>query len=51
MSHEDRNTLRVRFRIDHTPEGDTWEVFLSDNGTRFFAGTRKADSDGFACGS
>lgn len=45
VSHEDRNTLRVRFRIDHTPEGDTWEIFLSDNGTRFFAGTRKANSD------
>ena len=46
VSHEDRNTLRVRFRIDHTPEGDTWEVFLSDNGTRFFAGTRRADGGG-----
>jgi hypothetical protein len=46
VRREDAHTLRVRFRIEHTPAGDTWEVFLSDNGTRFFAGTRKADANG-----
>jgi hypothetical protein len=46
VSHEDSNTLRVTFRIEHTPAGKTWEIFLSDNGSRFFAGTRKADSNG-----
>src|SRR5262245_24006750 len=46
VSHEDSNTLRVTFRIEHTPSGKTWEIFLSDNGNRFFAGTRKADSNG-----
>jgi hypothetical protein len=46
VRHEDANTLRVRFRIEHTPPGDVWEVFLSDNGNRFFAGTRTADASG-----
>ena len=46
VRHEDANTLRVRFRIEHTPPGDVWEVFLSDNGTRFFAGARTADGSG-----
>jgi hypothetical protein len=46
VRRQDANTLRVRFRIEHTPAGDTWEVFLSDNGSRFFAGTRKADANG-----
>ena len=46
VRHEDANTLRVRFRIEDSPPGDVWEVFLSDNGTRFFAGTRTADPFG-----
>lgn len=46
VRHEDANTLQVRFRIDHTPDGAVWEIFLSDNGSRFFAGTRSSGSDG-----
>jgi hypothetical protein len=46
VEHRDANTLRVRFRIEDTPAGDVWELFLSDNGVRFFAGTRTADSNG-----
>jgi hypothetical protein len=46
VEHRDANTLRVRFRIEDTPAGDVWELFLSDNGNRFFAGTKKADSNG-----
>jgi len=43
---DDGDTLRVRLRIEHTPPGDEWEIFLSDNGTRFFAGVRTADATG-----
>jgi hypothetical protein len=46
VDRRDSNTLRVRFRIEHTPSGKVWEVFLSDNGTRFFAATRTSSSDG-----
>jgi len=46
VRHDDSNTLEVRFRIEHTPSGKVWEVFLSDNGTRFFAGTRTSSSSG-----
>jgi hypothetical protein len=46
VRHEAANTLRVRFRIDHTPSGAVWEIFLSDDGSRFFAGTRTSGSDG-----
>jgi hypothetical protein len=46
VEHRDADTLRVRFRIEDTPAGHVWELFLSDNGDRFFAGTRTADSNG-----
>ena len=46
VRHDDANTLQVRFRIDHTPSGKVWEIFLSDNGSRFFAGTRTSSSSG-----
>jgi hypothetical protein len=40
VRRDDSNTLEVRFRIDNVANGHVWEIFLSDNGTRFFAGTR-----------
>jgi hypothetical protein len=46
VERRDADTLRVRFRIENTPAGNVWEVFLSDNGTRFLATTRTANSDG-----
>ena len=46
VRHDDANTLEVRFRIDHTASGKVWDVFLSDNGTRFFAGTKTSTSSG-----
>jgi hypothetical protein len=46
VERRDADTLRVRFRIENTPAGNVWEVFLSDNGTRFLATTRTASSDG-----
>jgi len=46
VERRDADTLRVRFRIENTPAGNVWEVFLSDNGNRFLATTRTADPNG-----
>jgi hypothetical protein len=46
VERRDGDTLRVRFRIENTPAGNVWEVFLSDNGQRFLATTRTADPNG-----
>jgi hypothetical protein len=46
VDRRDADTLRVRFRIENTPAGNVWEIFLSDNGKRFLATTRTANSDG-----
>jgi hypothetical protein len=46
VDRRDADTLRVRFRIENTPAGNVWEVFLSDNGKRFLATTRTANSNG-----
>ena len=40
------DTIEVRFDIEHVRPGKRWQLFLSDNGTRIFAGTRTADGDG-----
>ena len=39
-------TIEVRFDIEHVHPGQRWQLFLSDNGARIFAGTRTADGDG-----
>jgi len=46
VERRDADTLRVRFRIENTPAGNVWEVFLSDNGNRFLATIRTADPNG-----
>jgi hypothetical protein len=46
VEREDRDTLRVRFKIDDVDPGETWQLFLSDNGTRVFAGTKDANAGG-----
>jgi len=46
VDRRDADTLRVRFRIEKTPAGKAWEIFLSDNGNRFLATTKTANSDG-----
>jgi hypothetical protein len=42
----DADTLRVRFRIEDVPPGQTWQIFLSDDGVRVFTGERVSDSNG-----
>src|SRR4051812_19356358 len=46
VRRESASTIRVRFDIEHVDPGDSWQLFLSDNGTRIFAGTRVADASG-----
>jgi hypothetical protein len=46
VSRQSAATIRVRFDIKHATAGDSWQLFLSDDGTRIFAGTRVADSQG-----
>jgi hypothetical protein len=43
---ETSTTLRVRFRIQNVRPGQLWDVFLSDDGTRFFSATKRANSLG-----
>jgi hypothetical protein len=46
VRREDSNTLRVRLLIHEVRPGQTWAVFLSDNGHRFFSNTIRASSSG-----
>jgi hypothetical protein len=40
---EGPRSLRVRFELKDVESGQTWQVFLSDNGVGIFAGTNVAD--------
>jgi hypothetical protein len=42
----DRSTLAVRFKIDDVDPGESWQLFLSDNGTRVYSGTKTANREG-----
>jgi hypothetical protein len=46
VTRETATTIRVRFDIEHVDPGGSWQLFLSDNGTRIFAGTRVANANG-----
>jgi hypothetical protein len=46
VRHETATTIRVRFQIDRLDTGDTWQLFLSDNGTRILSASRTVGSDG-----
>jgi hypothetical protein len=39
-------SLRIRFVIDDVAQHQSWQVFMSDNGTRIFSGTRRSTSEG-----
>jgi hypothetical protein len=43
---EDGGRLRVRFKIDDVAAGQSWQLFLSDNGTRIYSGTKTSSSSG-----
>jgi hypothetical protein len=42
----DDGALRVRFTIDDVRSGQSWQLFLSDNGTRIFSGSKSSDAEG-----
>jgi hypothetical protein len=43
---EGAGTLVVRFRLTGGSPGETWNLFLDDNGSGFFAGSRVSDATG-----
>jgi hypothetical protein len=46
VSRESATTIKVRFDIEHVAPGDSWQLFLSDDGRGIFARTKVADADG-----
>ena len=46
VERADRDTLLVRFKIDDVDPGESWQLFVSDNGTRVYSGTKVASSGG-----
>lgn len=46
VQREGPNSLRVRFELKDVVSGETWQVFLSDNGIGIFSGTKVADEGG-----
>ncbi|MGZ8628935.1 MAG: hypothetical protein ACXWYN_09475 [Actinomycetota bacterium] len=38
--------LRIRFEISDAEDGERWQLFVSDDGQRVYAGTRFADDGG-----
>jgi hypothetical protein len=46
VTSDDAGTLVVRFRLTGGNPGETWNLFLDQNGTGFFAGSRVSDDTG-----
>jgi len=46
VSRETSTTLRVRFEIEGGAPDQLWQLFLSDHGTRIFAGSKESDGGG-----
>lgn len=46
VRRESSNSLRVRLLIHEVRPGQNWDVFLSDNGHRFYSNTIRASSSG-----
>jgi len=47
VRQETASTLRVKFEIEGGAQGQTWQLFLSDNGDRIFAGSRVSADNGY----
>jgi hypothetical protein len=45
-ARRDDGALRLRFKIDDVPAGQSWQLFMSDNGTRIYSGTKTSDPGG-----
>jgi hypothetical protein len=46
VGRESPSTLRIRFRIEDGDPDQAWQLFISDNGVRVYAGTKVSDDDG-----
>lgn len=46
VRQETESSLRVRFEVDGDIEGQTWQLFISDDGVRIFAGSKVARDGG-----
>lgn len=46
VGREDDRTLRIRFRIEDGEPDQAWQLFLSDDGVRVYAGTKVSNDDG-----
>jgi hypothetical protein len=43
VQREGPSTLRVRFELKEVAPGESWQLFLSDNGVGIYSGTKVAD--------
>jgi hypothetical protein len=46
VTADDQGMLVVRFRLTGGSSGETWNLFLDQNGTGFFAGSKVSDEFG-----
>jgi len=46
VERESSTSLRVRFEIEHGEPDQVWQLFLSDNRTRIYAGSKRSDGGG-----
>jgi hypothetical protein len=46
VGREDDHTLRIRFRIEDGEPDQAWQLFLSDDGVRVYAGTKVSNDGG-----
>jgi len=46
VERESSTSLRVRFEIEGGEPDQVWQLFLSDNGTRIYAGSKGSDGGG-----
>jgi len=46
VERESSTSLRVRFDIEGGAPAQEWQLFLSDDGTRIYAGTKESDGGG-----
>ena len=44
VRHATPTTIRVSFTIERLDQGDTWQLFVSDNGTRIASASRVVDA-------
>lgn len=47
VRRESASTLRIRYEIEGGKAGQTWQLFISDNGTRIYAGNKVSGAGGY----